>query len=87
MHQFLLGAIAMASFAVGLFFMRYWRSTHDRFFLMFALSFFIEAVNRTDMAISQSWNEESLPIHYAVRLLSYALILLAIWGKNRPRKP
>ncbi len=86
MHQFMLGAIAMASFAVGLFFVRYWRSTRDRFFLMFALSFFIEAANRTDMAISHSWNEESLPIHYAVRLLSYSLILLAIWDKNRPRR-
>jgi hypothetical protein len=36
------------------------------------------------MAITSSWNEEELPVHYMVRLLAYGLILLAIWDKNRP---
>ena len=85
MQQFLLGGIAVASFAVGVFFMRYWRSSGDRFFLFFALSFWIEAANRVDMALGASWNE-STPVHYIVRLVSYALILLAIWDKNRSRR-
>jgi hypothetical protein len=84
MQQFLLGGIAVASFAIGVFFLRYWRSSGDRFFLFFALSFWIEAGNRADMALHASWNE-STPVHYFVRLVSYALILLAIWDKNRSR--
>lgn len=81
----LLGAIAAACFAVGLCFLRYWRSTRDRLFLFFMLSFWIEAANRTHMAMTASWNE-SEPSHYIVRLASYVLIVLAIWDKNRPRK-
>ena len=85
MHQFLLGGIAVASFTAALFFLRYWLSTRDRFFLLFAGSFLIEAASRLYMAMTSSWNEEGLPLHYTVRLLAYGLILLAIWDKNRPR--
>ena len=84
MNQFLLGGIAIGSFVVGLFFLRFWRSSGDRFFLFLMLSFWIEAANRIDMALTRSWNEDS-PIHYSIRLLSYGLILVAIWDKNRPR--
>lgn len=84
MHDLFLGAIAVGSFAAGLFFLRYWLSTRDRFFLFFAASFWIEAINRVAMSVTGSWNED-LPGHYVVRLLAYALILIAIWDKNRPR--
>jgi hypothetical protein len=79
----LMGGIAMASFVAGLFFLRYWRSSRDRFFLFFMLSFWIEAANRVAMVLTASWNENA-PLHYVVRLLSYALIVVAIWDKNRP---
>lgn len=82
LNQFLLGGIAVGSFAVGLFFLRYWRSSGDRFFLFLMLSFWIEAANRTDMAITRTWNEDT-PVHYVIRLVSYGLILVAIWDKNR----
>ena len=80
----LLGGISVGSFVAGLFFLRYWRSTGDRFFLFFCLSFWIEAANRIDMGITRAWNEDT-PVHYGIRLISYALILYAIWDKNRPR--
>jgi hypothetical protein len=79
----LMGGIAVACFVAGLFFLRYWFSTRDRFFLFFTLSFWIEAVNRVVMVATGSWNE-SAPLHYLVRLLAYALIVIAIWDKNRP---
>jgi hypothetical protein len=79
----LVGATAMAWFVAGLFFLRYWRSTHDRFFLLFALAFWIEAANRVDLGLSRSWSEAS-PLHYSIRLVAYLLILYAIWHKNRP---
>jgi zinc transporter ZupT len=79
------GAIAMASFVVALFFLRFWRSSRDRFFLYFALSFGIEGVHRIVSALTYDDNEDS-PLHYLVRLLAYGLILWAILEKNLPAR-
>ena len=40
------GAIAMASLAATLFFLKFWRHTSDVFFLLFAMAFAIDAVDR-----------------------------------------
>lgn len=85
MTESLLGAIAALSLVAGLIFLRYWRSSRDRFFLLFALSFLIEALNRVLM-IEMPPSSESEPLHYLVRLVSYGLILYAIWDKNRPTR-
>jgi hypothetical protein len=84
MMQLLSGAVGMGSLVIALFFLRFWRSSGDRFFLYFALSFLIEAVHRVYSGLAYAQSEDS-PLHYLVRLLSYALILWAIWDKNRPR--
>lgn len=84
MNESLLGGVAVACAIAALFFLRYWRSSGDRFFLFLMLSFLIEAGNRVDMALRGAWSED-LPAHYLVRLVSYGLILVAIWDKNRPR--
>ena len=42
MSPLLSGAIVMACAVIGLHFLRFWKSTRDRFFLYFALSFFIQ---------------------------------------------
>jgi hypothetical protein len=39
LDSFLWGASAAASWAIGLFFLRFWRDTRDRFFAMFATAF------------------------------------------------
>ncbi len=85
MNQMLMGAIAVASFAVGLFFFRFWRHTRDAFFLFFALSFWIEAVNRVALGLWVGADEDGV-LFYSIRLVSYGLILAAIWHKNRPRR-
>lgn len=84
MNDLLTGAIAMASTVAALFFLRFWRTTGDRFFLFFALSFFIDALSRLFLAGAVTETEEQLPAYYLMRLLSYALILFAIYDKNRP---
>ena len=81
----LLGAIAMASLIAGLFFLRFWKTTRDRFFLYFALSFWIQAVSRVIQVFMESV-PENVPIIYLIRLLAFVLILLAIADKNWPRK-
>jgi hypothetical protein len=78
------GCISALAFVAGLFFLRFWLSTLDRFFVYFAASFWIEAGNRLAMGLSAQGGEDS-PVHYGIRLLSYGLILIAIWDKNRSR--
>jgi hypothetical protein len=80
MNQMLIGAIVTASLIAGLFFFRFWRTSGDRFFLLFALSFWIEGLNRLVLG-----SGEDSPFFYLVRLVAYALIVLAILDKNRPR--
>jgi hypothetical protein len=84
-QSFVLGGIATASFAVALFFLQYWRSTRDRFFLFLSASFLIEAANRLHMGLVAA-SSETEPVNYLVRLVSYSLILVAIWDKNRPTR-
>ena len=87
MNQILAGAIAMASLIASLFFLRFWKTTRDRFFLFFALAFFVEGVNRLVLApIAGDGSSDLLDYSfYLLRLSSYGLILFAILDKNRPR--
>lgn len=82
MNQFLSGAAAMAAFTIGLFFLRFWKKTHDRFFLYFAVAFTLEGIVRIFLGLDYGSNE-SEPFFYLVRLLSFVLILIAIIDKNR----
>ncbi|MFC4932885.1 DUF5985 family protein [Massilia sp. GCM10023247] len=79
------GAICMGSIVIALYFVRFWRNSGDRFFLYFALSFFIEGLHRLYSAVNDAGAEDS-PLHYLIRLLAYGLILWAILEKNLPRE-
>ena len=85
MQQMLLGAMSFGWLLAGLFFFRFWRQTRDRFFLWFALSFWLESVNRLLVGLVVGMDEDS-PVLYGLRVVAYGLILLAIWQKNRPRR-
>jgi uncharacterized membrane protein HdeD (DUF308 family) len=82
LNRLLLGTIAMGCLVIGLFFLRFWDRSRDRFFLLFALSFFVEGVNRIALGLSARPNEGSA-IFYGVRLLSFLLIIAAVVDKNR----
>jgi hypothetical protein len=83
MDMMLTGAIACASLLVAVFFLRFWKSTGDRFFLYFALSFGIQGLNRIHIGLKGPASEDEATI-YLIRLAAYILILVAIWQKNRP---
>ncbi len=85
MNEMLIGAIAACSIVIGLFFLRFWRSTRDIFFLFFALSFFLEGVNRISLVLLSHLHEAS-PSYYVVRVISYSFIIIAILAKNKRRK-
>lgn len=77
----LLGAIAMACFTVALFFIRFWKTTHDRFFLFFAIAFCIEGLDKILQGIIKHPDTQE-PFFYLIRLLSYSIIIFAIIDKN-----
>ena len=81
MNQIIIGGIVVASLVVGLFFLKFWARTRDRFFLFFATSFWIEAVNRAVLGLVIDPNEDR-PLFYMIRLVSFLLILVAIIDKN-----
>lgn len=85
MNSLLSGGVATASIIAGVFFLRFWRSSGDRFFLYFALSFLIEGVNRFVLYLSVGLQEDA-PAYYVIRLIAYGLIVYAIVAKNRERR-
>lgn len=85
MIDFLAGVTVMASLAVTLFFLRFWRSTRDRFFLMFAMGFFLDGLTRL-FVTSFAMGGDASPSLYLVRLVAHGLILWAVIEKNLPSK-
>ena len=84
MSQIMMGALAMGFVIAGLFFLRFWRDTRDRLFAFFAVAFFVLAINRVGIALPVPEGVR-YDYFYWVRLLAFALILLAILDKNRAR--
>jgi hypothetical protein len=83
METFLMGAIAMGWAVAALFFLRFWRETRDRLFLMFAIAFCLLGVTRIIMAVASGAHDEHSYLYW-VRLAAYLVILVAIIDKNRP---
>jgi len=81
---FLIGVIATASFTAGIFFLKFWRKTHDALFLAFGIAFLIEALNRASTLSLEHPNAGS-PWIYLVRMAASLLILTAIARKNYRR--
>lgn len=76
------GALVIGYAVCGLFFLRFWRQTGDRLFLVFALAFWILGLQRLALAVVEPV-EESRTGLYLVRLFAFLLILGAIIDKNR----
>jgi uncharacterized membrane protein HdeD (DUF308 family) len=81
MFPFLTGAVSLACLVVALFFLRFWRTTRDPFFVFFAMSFALEAISRAALAFVEV--SEQNPVFYGLRVIAYGLIIVAIWQKNR----
>lgn len=84
MHQFLLGALTIASWMTALFFLRFWRQSGDRLLLVFATAFFVLGI---DSGVRGIWEPSSDVRHYyfLIRLLAFVLLIGGIIDKNRSR--
>jgi len=81
-HLFLTGASTMAFLVATAFFIRFWRETHDRLFVLFAVAFAALALNRVLLAIA-GFGRESQPYLYLIRLGAFVVIAWAVIDKNR----
>lgn len=79
MNEYLHGALAMASFTAGLFFLRYFRATRDRLFLCFCVAFWLLSANWTLPTLAASL----LPYAHVLRFAAFALIAYGVVVKNR----
>ncbi len=84
MPQFLWGALSMANATVALFFVRYWRTTHDGLFLYFATAFFVMTLNWVGLAVIDPAIETRHTL-YLLRLAAFVLIIVGIIDKNGRR--
>jgi hypothetical protein len=82
--DFVSGATMAAALVIAVIFFRYWRQTHDRLFLGFALGFAVFSVSRLILAFLDEDDEGRIFV-YGLRLLAFLLILAAIVDKNRSR--
>ena len=82
LYNFLSGAVSLGFFICGLFFLRFWRRTHDGLFMAFALAFVLLGAGQAVLALANIPTEERSSL-YLIRLAAFALILLAILRKNR----
>lgn len=78
------GMAAMACLVIGLFFLRYWNTTADRLFLIFAVAFGLMCATRV-LAVMLGPEHLHSGYVYTVRFLAFLLIMAAIIDKNRPR--
>lgn len=82
MNEFLTGVAAAGSLGAGLFFLRLWRETHDRFFAYFGGAFWVLALNWLALVWAAPADEHR-HYFYLLRLAAFLLILVAIMDKNR----
>ena len=82
MIDVLSGILIALDAVAALFFLRFWRSSRDRLFAMFGAAFFIFGVQRLLLAMTRTVFEDQA-IFYTLRLLGFAIIIIAIVDKNR----
>jgi hypothetical protein len=79
--EFISGAITMGYVIAGLFFLRFWVRARDGLFLVFAIAFWLLALNQGIAGVGGIAREE-LSWVYLLRLAGFCLIIAAIVHKN-----
>jgi uncharacterized protein DUF5985 len=80
------GLAATATWTAGLFFLRFWRDTRDRLFLLFSAAFWLLSLSRLVLALFDP-TDEARPYVYAIRLVAFLTIIVAAIEKNRTKTP
>lgn len=78
------GALIVLCVIASVFFLRYWASTRDRFFLWFAAAFATFGINWVLLGFDVG-GEYRTGV-FVVRLVAFLMIIAAIVGKNAASK-
>lgn len=81
MNAYLEGGTTLASVAVAVFFLRYWRDTADRLFAVFAAAFALFGITRIALQVLDE-SSEARTWAYALRALTFLMIIAAVVDKN-----
>ena len=81
MTNFVFGIITMGYIVAGLFFAKFWRRSRDPLFAIFAVAFWLLALNQAIVAVLDVPREEQ-SWAYLLRLAAFVLIIVAIAYKN-----
>jgi hypothetical protein len=76
------GLLIGAYLTVALYFLRFWRDTRDRLFLLFACAFALLALQRFGLTLVASHSVYETWL-YLLRIFGFGMILFAIVDKNR----
>ncbi len=82
LFDFLSGAITLGFLVAGLFFLRFWRRTHDGLFAAFAIAFVLLGAGQAVQALANIPQEERSYI-FLFRLAAFTIIIAAVIRKNR----
>lgn len=82
MRGLVTGSLLAGYLVVALFFLRFWVTTRDRLFAMFAAAFGLLAVQRVALALTRETMEDQT-VFYLLRLAAFVIIAVAIVDKNR----
>jgi hypothetical protein len=81
LNDFLQGAMVMAALSIALFFLRFWRTTKDRLFVLFSVAFCLLGANWALATLGGPLG----PHAHVFRFLAFVVIALAVLDKNRRR--
>lgn len=84
--DFAAGALTLGFLIVGLFFLRFWRSTGDGLFAAFAIAFALLGIGQAMLTFMEVRDEER-SLLFLFRVAAFLSILVAIWRKNRQTRP
>lgn len=81
MNSFLSGAMMMGCWVASMFFLRFWRASSERLFLIFSISFGMMAVERVILELTDPL-DEFRPYVYLIRLSAFLFLIAGIVMKN-----
>ena len=84
MYDFLTGIATTGFLIAAVFLFRFWKTTRDSFFAILGIAFVLFALNQLGTVLLEVPREEQSWI-YLLRLVGFALLLIAIALKNMPR--
>jgi len=79
---FVSGMLATGYLVAGAYFLKFWRQTRERLFAWFAAAFVLLFLQRLALALASDLVTNTAWF-YAVRLLAFSFIVVAIVDKNR----